>query len=79
MGPFGISVTAICPNLVYTEMTASVDMPREKMLHTDDVVKTVDYLLNLSPAVAIKEIALQCREKVIEHELFDLGNVKFKN
>lgn len=48
------------------------------MFHTDDVVKTVDYLLNLSPAVAIKEIALQCREKVIEHEQFDFGNVKFK-
>lgn len=64
LAPFGISVTAICPNLVYTEMTASVDMPREKMLHTDDVVKTVDYLLNLSPAVAIKEIVLQCREYV---------------
>lgn len=79
LAPFGISVTAICPNLVDTEMTASVQMPREKMLRTDDIVKTVDFLLSLSPSVAIKEIALQCKEKLIEHENFDSGNIKLKS
>ena len=34
LAPFGIDVTAICPSLVDTEMTADVNMPRDKMIST---------------------------------------------
>lgn len=69
LAPLGISVTAICPNLVDTDMTADVKMPREKMMKTEDIVKTVDYLLNLPSRVSIKEIVMQCTQKLIENEL----------
>lgn len=70
LAPLGVAVTTICPNLVDTEMTADVNMPREQMLHTDDIVKTVDYILSLSPSVAIKEIVLQCKIRIIQHEMY---------
>lgn len=70
LAPFGIDVTAICPNLVDTEMTADVNMPREKMISTQDIVETIDYILQLSSSVSLKEIVLQCKTKVIENESY---------
>ncbi len=66
LAEYGIYVTAICPNLVATDMTSDVHMARHEMIQTDDIVKSVDYILSLSPSVAIKEILLQCRAKLIE-------------
>ena len=63
---YGIYVTAICPNLVATAMTSDVNLDQNEMIKTDDIVKTLDYLLNISPAVAIKEIVMECRAKLIE-------------
>lgn len=65
---YGIYVTALCPNLVDTNMTADVNIERSEMIHVDDIVKTVDYLLHLSPSVAVKEIIMQCRYKLISDE-----------
>lgn len=70
LAPFGVCVTTICPNLVDTPMTADVTMPREQMLQTDDIVKTVDYILSLSSSVAIKEIVLQCKARIVQHEMY---------
>lgn len=61
----GVYVTAICPGLVYTDMTAGLGMPAEEMINVLDIVKTVDYLLAVSPAVCIKEIILECKHTVI--------------
>ncbi|MDR3490978.1 MAG: SDR family NAD(P)-dependent oxidoreductase [Gammaproteobacteria bacterium] len=66
LAEYGIYVTAICPNLVATDMTSDVDMAKHEMIQTNDIVKSVDYILSLSPSVAIKEILLQCRAKLIE-------------
>jgi short-subunit dehydrogenase len=66
LASYGIYVTAICPNLVATEMTSDVNMKRSEMIQADDIVKTLDYILNLSPAVAIKEILMECRIKLME-------------
>ena len=63
---YGIYVTAICPNLVATNMTSDVEMERSDMIQVEDVVKSIDYIMNLSPAVSIKEIILQCRVKLLE-------------
>lgn len=61
----GISVTAICPNLVDTDMTADVNVSSSDKIPTSDIVKAVDFLLNLSPSSSIKEIVIQCRYKLI--------------
>ena len=66
LAPLGIYVTALCPAWVATPMTEELTMPKEDMISVDDIVKTVDYLLNLSPSVGIKEILLECQKKVGE-------------
>jgi 3-oxoacyl-[acyl-carrier protein] reductase len=68
LAEYGIYVTAICPNLVATEMTSDVEMDPKDMLEVEDVVKTVNYLLSLSKAVSVKEVVLQCRKKVLEEK-----------
>ncbi len=66
LATFGIYVTAICPAWVYTPMTGDLSIPKEQMISTDDIVKTVSYLLNLSPSAAIKEILLECQTWINE-------------
>jgi short-subunit dehydrogenase len=61
----GISVTAICPGLVATDMTDDVRIEKSKMIQTSDIVKTIEYLLQLSPTVAIKEIIIECGETLL--------------
>ncbi|WP_119343420.1 SDR family oxidoreductase [Facilibium subflavum] len=66
LATYGIYVTAICPNLVDTEMTKDVtSVSKADLMQVDDIVHTLDYLLKLSPAVMVKEIALQCRAKLL--------------
>ncbi len=66
LASYGIYVTAICPNWVATDMTSDIDMDKHQMIQVEDIVQTIDYLLNLSSAVAIKEILMECRVRVIE-------------
>lgn len=67
LAEFGINVTAICPNLVDTNMTQDVtSIDRNKMVPVSDVVRTLDYLINLSSNVSISEIILRCKEKMIK-------------
>lgn len=67
LAEFGINVTAICPNLVDTNMTQDVtSIDRHKMVPVSDVVSTVNYLINLSSKVSISEIVLRCKEKMIK-------------
>lgn len=60
----GICVTTICPGLVATPMTDDVKLPREEMLQTSDIVKSVDYLLSLSPNARMQELVLHCRAQI---------------
>ncbi len=66
LAPYGIKVTAICPNLVDTPMTKDVtSVQKSDLIPVEDVVNTVDYLLNLSPNAMIREVSLQCRSKLL--------------
>lgn len=65
LSSFGIYVTAICPNWVDTDMTSDIQVDRNELMKPEDIVKTVDYLLNLSSSVAIQEIIMQCRAQLI--------------
>lgn len=58
--PYGIKVTAICPSVIETPMTASSDMPDEEKIRVDDIVSTVDYLISLSPTATVKKILVEC-------------------
>ena len=67
LAPYGIYVTAICPNLVDTEMTKDVTtIDRKEFIQVDDIVKTIDYLMALTPNVMVKELVLRCRAKLLK-------------
>ncbi len=69
LAPHGIYVTAICPNLVDTEMTKDVQsIPREEFVQVNDIVEAIKYLLVLSPNVLVQELVLRCKAKYIKDD-----------
>ena len=62
MAAYDVKVTAICPSLVDTSMTAWSDITNDKKIQLDDIVKTVDFCLNLSSHAVLSSIDVQCRE-----------------
>jgi 3-oxoacyl-[acyl-carrier protein] reductase len=54
-----IKVTALCPGFVDTEMTFDVKEDRNKLIKTDDICTAIDFLLALSPAVALKKLSFE--------------------
>jgi 3-oxoacyl-[acyl-carrier protein] reductase len=61
---FGIRVTAICPGWVNTEMATSSGLEAAEMITTDDIVKTVRWLLSLSPAACVKDVYMDSIKQV---------------
>lgn len=57
----GIRVTALCPGWVDTIMAreAGAPIPPEEMIQPDDLMKTIAWLLSLSPAVCVREVVLE--------------------
>ncbi|HKJ42682.1 MAG TPA: SDR family oxidoreductase, partial [Sunxiuqinia sp.] len=66
LGPFGISVTAICPAYVSTEMArkAGSNHENEEMIQPEDIFSTIEYLLKLAPNTRIKEIVIEARKSI---------------
>lgn len=62
----GIKVTTLCPSWVDTSMAREAGCPleAEDMIQKDDIMKTVNYLLDLSPAAVVKEIMIECGKNV---------------
>ncbi len=54
-----IKVTALCPGFVDTDMTSDVNEDRTKLIRTTDICAAVDFLLSLSPAVALKKLSFE--------------------
>jgi NAD(P)-dependent dehydrogenase (short-subunit alcohol dehydrogenase family) len=56
----GVSVTAICPGFVATEMSefAQQAVPAEEMMQPEDLSEAVSFLLKVSPACAVPELVL---------------------
>lgn len=56
----GVSVTAICPGFVATDMTEFVQesIPAEEMMQPEDIAEAVSFLLKVSPACAVPELIL---------------------
>ncbi len=61
LDPYGIKVTAICPSVIDTDMTKHFELENAKKIRPEDIVQTVDYLLNLSPNAVIDSIDVLCR------------------
>jgi len=64
LAPLGIKVTAICPSWVNTAMAAHGPVPKEDMIQTEEIYKTIRYLMSLSPACAVKELVLGCSSDI---------------
>jgi NAD(P)-dependent dehydrogenase (short-subunit alcohol dehydrogenase family) len=61
LNPLGIRVTALCPGWVNTQMAFQADtpLPAEQMIQPDDLLKTIDWLLSLSPGACVKEVVIE--------------------
>ena len=59
--PLGISVTALCPGWVNTNMAyeAGTTLKGKQMIQPDDLFKTIKWLLSLSPGACVKEVVLE--------------------
>jgi NAD(P)-dependent dehydrogenase (short-subunit alcohol dehydrogenase family) len=62
--PLGIKVTALCPSWVDTEMTKEAPVNKEEMLVPDDLLKTVRWLLSMSPAAVVKDLIIECKTRI---------------
>ncbi|MFA8343588.1 MAG: SDR family oxidoreductase [Rhodothermaceae bacterium] len=62
----GIKVTTLCPSWVDTSMAREAGCPlqAEDMIQKDDIMKTINYLLDLSPSAVVKEIMIECGKNV---------------
>jgi len=59
MSLYGVKVTNLCPAMIATGMvTGDRNFKSEEMVQIDDIIKTVDYLLNLSGAALPTEIII---------------------
>jgi short-subunit dehydrogenase len=63
----GISVTAICPGWVNTEMAqyAGTPLSHEDMIQPEDIIKTIQWMLDLSPGACVKEIVIECHKSIV--------------
>jgi len=59
--PQGISVTALCPGWVNTQMAtqAGTTLESKQMIQPEDLFKTIHWLLSLSPGACVKEVILE--------------------
>ncbi len=57
----GIRVTALCPGWVNTKMAfeAGTTLNEDQMIQPDDLFKTIEWLLSLSPGACVKEVVLE--------------------
>jgi len=63
----GIFVTTICPGWVNTEMAqfAGTPLSYEDMIQPEDIMKTIQWVLDLSPGACVKEILLECPKSIL--------------
>lgn len=64
--PLGIGVTALCPGWVNTKMAveAGTTLEEEQMIQPEDLFKTIQWLLSLSPGACVKEVVLEAPQSI---------------
>lgn len=61
LSPMGIRVTTLCPSWVDTDMAKGSTFPKNQMLTPEDILKSIRYIMSLSPAASVKELMIECR------------------
>ncbi|MCZ7602546.1 MAG: SDR family oxidoreductase [Melioribacteraceae bacterium] len=66
LAEYNIKVTALCPSYVNTDMAEEVGptIGPDEMIQPIDIMKTINWLLSLSPAVYIKDVIIECQKKI---------------
>jgi short-subunit dehydrogenase len=66
LSEFGISVTAICPGWVNTDMAyeAGTPLPADEMIQPSDIFKTIEWILSLSSQTRIKEVLIESNKSI---------------
>ncbi len=64
--PLGIKVTALCPGWVNTDMgqEAGCTLLPEEVIQPEDLFKTLQWLLSLSPGVCVREVVLESPKSI---------------
>ena len=78
MSSYNVKVTNLCPHMTATEMTAKRKFKSEKMIQTDDICKTISYLLNLSKNAVPLEILIHCMTFIKRDALASYKTYGFK-
>ncbi len=66
LAEYNIKSTALCPSYVNTDMAQEVGptVSPEEMIQPIDLMKTINWLLSLSPSVYIKDVVIECQKKI---------------
>jgi NAD(P)-dependent dehydrogenase (short-subunit alcohol dehydrogenase family) len=59
-----VRVTAICPGWVYTDMAQGSGLEPSEMIQVEDIVKTLGWLLALSPQTCVKEVVIEMKKSI---------------
>jgi hypothetical protein len=49
---------------VDTEMTKEAPVDKEEMLVSDDLLKTVRWLISMSPNAVVKDLIIECKTRI---------------
>lgn len=62
----GIKVTTLCPGWIDTDMAKRGGSPlrTHDMIQPEDIMKTVRWLMSLSPAACVREVMIECRQDI---------------
>jgi len=63
LSPQGIRVTTLCPSWIDTEMAtkSGCKLSSDEMLQSIDLMKTINWVMSLSPAACVREVMIECR------------------
>jgi short-subunit dehydrogenase len=59
-----IRTTALCPGWVYTDMAQGSGLGPSEMIQVEDIVKTLSWLLSLSPQTCVKEVVMEMKKSI---------------
>lgn len=66
LAPKGIKVTTLCPSWIDTDMAQEGGTPlsSSQMIQPEDLMRTIRWLLSLSPSACVKEVVIECRDDI---------------
>jgi 3-oxoacyl-[acyl-carrier protein] reductase len=65
LSQYGIKVTCLCPSWVDTDMAHNSQLMVGEMIQPKDILATTRWLLSLSPAAVVKDLVIECRQRIL--------------